>query len=166
MPPPGSLFTLRRWLTLSRLRRRGFSLPLWGRPGVEAISWRANRADPELGELLPVADLPPAALSRLELEHDDLVAGAMVYYRRFDCGALDEGRPDHRLVVTSHHQDRVQLDGLADVGRNAIDHNPVTLSDPELSSAGRNDGIHGKSARGRNPVVYRICSGPLSTWLS
>src|SRR5438874_2231902 len=138
MPPPGCLFSLRRWLTLRRRRRRGFSLPIWGRRGVGAISGRANRTDPELGELLPVADLAPAALSRLELEDDDLVAGAMVDYRRFDCGALDEGRPDHRLVVTTHHQDGFELDGLADVGRNAIDHNPVTLSDPELSSAGRN----------------------------
>src|SRR5439155_17950623 len=132
-----------------------------------AVAGGPDGANPELRQLLAMPGLSPVPLARLELEHNDLVAGPVGDDGRLDRRAVDEGGADQRLAIAAEQQYRAEPHRLADVGGHPIDQDPVAFGHLELLSAGGNNGIHGSSAPGRDSVVYHaICSGPWSTWFS
>src|SRR5205807_9689563 len=127
----------------------------------------ADGAELQLGERLPISLLSAVARLGLVLEDDHLVARPVPQDQRFDRGTADEGLSHQRLIAAPEQEDGVQAHRLADLLRDAIDHDPITLGHPELLSTGGNDGKHAGGAPGRNTVVYHaICSGPWSTCAS
>ena len=76
------------------------------------------------------------------VEHDDLVALALLDNRRLDLGAADGGLAHLYLVRVRHEQDIVQNDLIADLLRQCFDANLLAKAGAELLSAYFKDCIH------------------------
>src|SRR3954469_16311735 len=92
-------------------------------------------------ELLAVAGRPLVAALRLELEHTDLRPALVPEDGRLD-GDLPEVGAEQRLVA-ARVEERLEVDGRALVGRQALDEERGPLLDAVLLAAGADYGIRG-----------------------
>src|SRR5436190_11973087 len=121
-------------------------------------SAEADVVDANFGEALTMSALPRVILSALVLEHDDLVATAVLDDLTGDFGPLEHRHTRADVVTVGAEQHFVELDvtaGVADERRNAI---CLARLDTILLAAGFYDGVrhgNGKFGRTRKPKPMR-----------
>lgn len=98
--------------------------------------------------MLAVTAAALVALATLLLEDDDLVIFFVLEDGRLDAGAVDERAAKLSVCAFAHHEDFVEIDGVACFrSREGVNLEDVTFSDSKLAALSSDCGFHDKFAK-------------------